>query len=96
VTVAAINAVVADVMLVAELYWLRARYVCLRVVAGAIEFRNQKEQCGPYKDGTEDAHLGDGVSALMKYLGHGADSLRLKEFRAREIFHLPSADHCRH
>lgn len=91
--VAAINAVIADVMLVAELYWLRACDVGLRVVAGTIEFSNQKEQCGPYKDGTEDAHLGDGISALMKYLGHGADSLRLKDFRAREIFHLPSADY---
>jgi hypothetical protein len=94
VAVAAINTVVANVMLVTELYRLRARNVGLCVVAGTIEFHKQPKQSPADKDGTEDAHLGDGVSALMKYLGHDAGSLRIKDFRAREIFHLPSADHC--
>lgn len=71
-TVAAIYAVVADVMLMTELYGLRASNVGLRVVVRAIEFQKNPQQRRSYKDSTEDAHPRNGISALMKYLGHGA------------------------
>ncbi len=80
VAVAAINAVVAHVMLVAELYRLRAGYVGLSVVAGAVERRQKPEQRCSYEDSAEDAHPRDGVGALMKYLGHDENGLRLKLF----------------
>src|SRR5207253_2481911 len=71
-TVAAIYAVVAGMMLVTELYGLRASNVGLRVVVRAIEFQKNPQQRRSYKHSTEDAHPRDSICALMKYLGHGA------------------------
>ena len=70
VAVTAIDAVITDVMFMAELHRLTARDSDLRHIGGAV---NRGE--GGYKDdddtdAPEYAHPGDGVRAPMKYLSH--------------------------
>jgi hypothetical protein len=70
VAVAAIYAVVADVMFMAELHGLLALYVLPRVVGGTIDFGQHPHGRQEYEDGSENAQLGKKICAVMKNLGH--------------------------
>lgn len=70
VAIAAINAVVADVMLMAELHGLLNGDECLRVVGRALILSHQKKQERDEDDRSEYAHPGNDVRAAMKYLAH--------------------------
>jgi hypothetical protein len=71
VAVATVNAVVADVMLVAELDWLLALDVLPRVVRGAVDLGQHPHGGEQYEDRPEDAQLGKKICAVMENLGHG-------------------------
>ncbi len=70
VTIAAINSVIADVMLMAELNGLLARNVGLSVIRRAVEFEQQPDDYGDEEDRAEDADFGDEIGASMKDLAH--------------------------
>lgn len=66
--VAAINAVVADVVFVRELYGLLTLNELSGVVRRAIYLGDDPERSGDEKDSAEDAHLGNRVRAAVEYL----------------------------
>ena len=66
--VATVNAVVADVVLVRELYGLLALDVLARVVGRAVYLGQNPERSGDDEEADEDAHLGDGVGAAVENL----------------------------
>jgi len=68
--VAAVNAVVVDVVLVAELNRLRPDEADVGDVRGAVELRQEEENAPDDKDPTEDCHPGERIGATMKDLGH--------------------------
>jgi hypothetical protein len=70
VTIAAVDAFIADVMLVAELNRLLAREVGLRVVGGPSELRHKPERYADEEYRAEDTQPGNDVCAAMKYLAH--------------------------
>jgi hypothetical protein len=74
VTVPAVNSVIADVVSVAELYWLLPRDVGLGRVGRPGESRHEPKKCPENKDCPKDTHLGEGVSAGVKDLRHGSPS----------------------
>ena len=68
--ITAIDAVITDVMFMAELYRLAARDTDIRHVGRTVD-RGERgyEDCDD-ADSPEYAHPGDGVRAPMKYLSH--------------------------
>src|SRR5947209_13944032 len=68
VAVAAVNPVVADVVLVRELYGLLALDVLARVVGRAVDLGQNPERGGDDEEAAEDAHLGDGVGSAVENL----------------------------
>jgi len=56
-TVTAIDSVIADVMLVAELNGLLSREICLRVIRGSIELEKKPDDYGDEENRAEDADL---------------------------------------
>src|SRR5205807_10218919 len=68
VAVAAVGAVVADVVLVRGLHGLLALDVLARVVGGAVYLGQNPERGGDDEEAAEDAHLGDGVGAAVENL----------------------------
>lgn len=70
VTIAAVDAVISDVMFVAELNGLFAREISLSIVRGSVEFEQQPDNDGDEKDRAEDADFRYEVSASMKDLAH--------------------------
>lgn len=71
VTVPAVNSVIADMVSVAELDRLLSRDVGLGCVGRPSKSRHEPKQCPDNKDGSENTHLGDGVSTAMEDLRHG-------------------------
>lgn len=70
VTVAAIDAIIADVMFVAELYRLLAWEVSLSVVGGPVELEQQPDDYSNEEERAEDSDLRDEVRASIKDLPH--------------------------
>ena len=70
VAVTAIDAVITDVMLMAELHRLAARNTDLRHVRGAVNRGESGDEDDDDTDAPENTHPGDGVRAPMKYLSH--------------------------
>jgi hypothetical protein len=70
VTVAAIDAVVADVMFVTELNGLLAFDPLSGVPGGTIEFDRDPQQCDSNKNGAIDRYLRQRVCTVMEDLGH--------------------------
>jgi len=69
-TVAAIDAQAADVVLVAERHRLLAQDAGTRDIIRPAEFRCHPSQAGKDEDRAQDAHLGDDVEAAVKNLRH--------------------------
>src|SRR5215212_3024394 len=76
VAVAAVDAVVADVVLVRELDGLLHLDELARVVGGAVDLGEHPERGGDEEDAAEDADLGDGVGAVVENL-HALPRTRL-------------------
>jgi hypothetical protein len=72
--IAAIDAVIADVMLMAELNWLFAREKCLSVIGRPVEFEQQPDDDPDEEDRAEDADFRYEISASMKDLAHRSSS----------------------
>jgi hypothetical protein len=70
VAIPAINAIVTDMMSVAELNRLLAINKGARVPGGAIHLRERPYRGRQNKDGSEDGHSRKGISAVMKDLWH--------------------------
>jgi hypothetical protein len=68
--VTAIDAVVTDVVFVAELDRLAARDADLRHIGGTVNRSEGGDEDDDYTDAPENAHPGDGVRAPVKYLSH--------------------------
>ncbi len=80
-TVTAIDAELADVVGVAERHRLHEGEVRLGDVGRTIKNSGEPAQAGGDEGGAEDRHLGDGVKAAVKDLGHRC---RLTRSRERE------------
>jgi hypothetical protein len=70
VAIAAINAVVADMMFMAELYGLLTREVLARHVRGTGNGKHGNQRQPDQKERREHTKTGDEVRASMKNLGH--------------------------
>lgn len=70
VTVAAVNAIISDMMFVAELNRLLAWEISLRVVRGPVELEQQPDNQSDEEDRAEDGDLRDEVRASIKDLTH--------------------------
>jgi hypothetical protein len=70
VTVATVDSVVADVMLVAELHRLFPREERLSVIRRSIELEQHPQQNGGEKDGAKNARPCDKIGAALKSLAH--------------------------
>jgi hypothetical protein len=68
--VAAVDAVIADVMFMAELHGLLTRKVLTRHVRGARHRKHGNERQPDKKKRGKDTKTGDEVRASMKNLGH--------------------------
>lgn len=68
--VAAIDSVIAHVVLVAELNWLLAREESLGVIRRSIEFKQHPDKDGGKEDRAEDRRLGNEVGASIEDLPH--------------------------
>ena len=69
-TVTAIDAVVTDVVFMAELHRLAARDTDIRHVGRTVDRGQSGYKDRDDTDASEQAHPGDGVRAPMKYLSH--------------------------
>lgn len=69
-TVAAIDGIIADVVLVAELNGLLTREVSLSVVRGPVEYEQKPDDYSNEEDRSEDGNLRDEVRASIKDLAH--------------------------
>jgi hypothetical protein len=70
VAVAAVDSVIAHVVLVTELNWLLAREKGLGVIRRSVEFKQHPDQNGGEKDSAENRRLGNEVGASIKDLPH--------------------------
>jgi hypothetical protein len=70
VAVTAIDAVVTNVVFMAELHRLAARDTDLRHIGGTVNRGESAYEDDDETDAPEYAHPGDGVRAPMKYLSH--------------------------
>ena len=70
VAVAAIDAIVGNVMLVAEGNRLLPRHIDVGVVGGLVDGKNEIPQPSQDEDRAIDRHLGDRVRAAMEDLRH--------------------------
>ena len=70
VTVAAVDAVISDVMFMTKLNGLFAREKCLGVVRGPVEFKQKPNDYRDEEDRSEDADFRYEVGASMKDLTH--------------------------
>jgi hypothetical protein len=70
VTVTAINAVVAAVMFMRELYGLLSLCPLPRVPRRAIDLGQHPDGCDENENGAEDAQPGKKISAMVENLGH--------------------------
>ena len=90
VTVATVDAVISDVMFVAELNRLLAREVSLSVIRRPVELEQQPDNYRDEKDRAEDADFRYEVSASLKNLAHRLLKLPVElESRVRKL--LPDA-----
>src|SRR6185295_12766235 len=78
--IAAIDAVIADVMLMAELNRLLAREKGLSVIGRSVEFEQQVDDDPDKKDRAEDADFRYEISASMKDLAHRPSSTEYRSF----------------
>ena len=86
VAMAAIDPIIADVMLVAELDGLGPSDVSLGGIGRPIDLGHDPDDSGDNEDSSENTELGKGIGAGMKNLGHG-QSLRQRRTRS-------SISHC--
>jgi hypothetical protein len=78
VTISAIDAVISDVMFVAELNGLFAREISLSVVRGPVEFKQEPDDYCDEENRAEDANFRDKVGTSMKDLAHRFAKSRLE------------------
>jgi hypothetical protein len=88
VTVAAINAVIRDVMFVAERDRLLAGYVDLGKVGGSINGPSKVADSGDDKYRPEDTRARDCIGAAMKDLGHGVSPNRVSRSESSSQYAL--------
>jgi hypothetical protein len=88
VTVAAIDTVVAHVVLMAELHRLRARDSYFGQVGRTVDGGDGGEKRQQYRDAAEDAHARNGVGAPMEYLSHRRRYSISADFEARN-YNIP-------
>src|SRR5262249_29760148 len=83
VTVTAVDAELARVVLVAELHRLLARDALLRHVAGAVDQGTEPEQTRDDEERAEDAHPRQRVGAAVEGLRHGLLRTPARVYRGR-------------
>jgi len=78
VAIAAVDAVISDVMFVTELDRLFAREIGLSVVRGSVEFEQEPDDYCDEENRAEDANFRDEVGTSMKDLTHRFAKSRLE------------------
>jgi len=78
VAVPAVDAVIPDVMFVAELNGLFSRKICLCVVGGSVEFEQKPDDYCDEENRAEDANFRNKVGTSMKDLSHRFAKSRLE------------------
>jgi len=79
VTIATVDSIIPDVVLVAERYGLGAGDACLRDIGGTIDYPEQHRQNDHENNAAKNGDLREGVSARMEYLGHQPMPIRPSE-----------------
>jgi len=83
--VTAIDAIIADMMLVAEWNRLDARDADLGYVRRLVDCRERRQQRDEQDDTSEDAEFGNGVGAGMEYLSHSSSHLRSARHKIEKL-----------
>ena len=81
VAVAAVDSIISDVMLVAELYRLRSRNVLVRRIGRARQSQNADEPQPSQKNSREQTESRNEIRTAMKNLGHVSVALWRKSLR---------------
>ena len=81
VAVTAVDSIISDVMLVAELYRLRSRNVLVRRIGRARQSQNADEPQPSQKNSREQTESRNEIRTAMKNLGHVSVALWRKSLR---------------
>jgi predicted nucleotidyltransferase len=93
VAVAAIDPIIADVMLMAELNRLRTSDVSLGDIGRPIDLSHDPDDPGEDEDSAENTELGKGIGAGMKNLGHSGN--RFDKCERAAAYHTVPDKHLR-